>query len=62
MDVKSIIDIINGVGFPIATCIALFWLYRENLKTTNKLLTELEMTLKTNTDVLRQVNEQMRVK
>lgn len=53
LDLNAIADLINGVGFPIAVCIALFWFNRETIKEQQKLLTEFKDIIRDNSDVMR---------
>lgn len=32
MDMSAVIQLINGVGFPIAACIGLFWMMNNTMK------------------------------
>ena len=55
---KSIVDLINGVGFPIAVCIALFWFNMVTVREQQKLLIELKDSIKDNSEVIKDlVNE-----
>lgn len=51
------VEIINNLGFPVAVCIALFWLYREMLKNQTQLLSEFKDTIRDNTEMMRDTNE-----
>lgn len=53
LDLSAIVDLINGVGFPIAACIALFWFNRETIKEQQKLLIEFKDIIRDNSDVMR---------
>jgi len=57
MDTTTTVEIINNLGFPIAVCIALFWLYREMLKNQTQLLSEFKDTIRDNTEMMRDTNE-----
>ena len=58
LDLNAIADLINGVGFPIAVCIALFWFNRETIKEQQKLLFEFKDIIRDNSEVMRDlVNE-----
>lgn len=48
-DVKTMLDIINTTGFPIACCLALFWLVNKTLKTQQEILVELRSAIQNNT-------------
>ncbi len=53
LDLSAIANLINWVGFPIAVCIALFWVYRETIKEQQKLLNEFKDIIRDNSDVMR---------
>lgn len=60
MEVSGIIDIINGVGFPIAVSIALFWQnYQQNEKYT-ALLSELTTIIDNNTSSINVLSDELR--
>lgn len=47
---ENIIALINGVGFPIAMCVALFWLNNFTLKAQQQALNELRDSIQNNTN------------
>lgn len=49
-NLQTIIDLVNGVGFPIAMCIALFWLNNFTLKAQQQSLLELKSSIQDNTN------------
>ena len=51
-DIESLIKLINGVGFPIVVCIALFWSNQTSVNAQQVLLTEFKETIRNNTDAL----------
>ena len=51
-NLQTIIDLINGVGFPISMCIALFWLNNGTLKSQQQALTELKAVIQQNTNAV----------
>lgn len=53
LDLSAIANLINWVGFPIAVCIALFWVNRETIKEQQKLLIEFKDIIRDNSDVMR---------
>ena len=57
---EIIVELINTLGFPIAVCIALFWMNREMMKSYQLLLVDFKDTLRDNTEVMRTNNEAMR--
>lgn len=50
-------ELINVLGFPIAVCIALFYINREMMMQQQKLLTEFQNTVRDNTEMMRDTNE-----
>ena len=52
-NLSAIVELINGVGFPIAVCIALFWFNRETILEQQKLLVELKDIIRDNTEVMK---------
>ena len=51
-DIEALIKLINGVGFPIVVCIALFWSNQISVNAQQVLLTEFKETIRNNTDAL----------
>ena len=51
-DIDALIKLINGVGFPIVVCVALFWSNQTSVNTQQVLLTEFKETIRNNTDAL----------
>lgn len=51
-NLQTIIDLINGVGFPISMCVALFWLNNGTLKSQQQALTELKSVIQQNTNAV----------
>lgn len=45
MDINSIMTLISGVGFPIAACIGLFYLYDRTIKDLTNTLSKIDATL-----------------
>ena len=58
----SIVELINGVGFPIAVCIALFWFNRDTIHTQQTLLTELKDVIRDNTEVMKDLIDEIKRK
>ena len=52
LDIESLIKLINGVGFPIVVCIALFWSNQTSVNAQQVLLAEFKETIRNNTDAL----------
>lgn len=50
-------ELINVLGFPIAVCIALFYINREMIQQQQKLLTDFQNTIRDNTEMMRDTNE-----
>lgn len=55
MEIENIISIINQIGFPIAVCIALFWLQRETVKHYEKLFMEFKGSIDNNSELIRKL-------
>ena len=53
----ELMELINVLGFPIAVCIALFYINREMMLQQQKLLTEFQNTVRDNTEMMRDNNE-----
>lgn len=53
MDLALLEGLVNGLGFPVAVCGALFWSNRETVKHYEKVLLEFKTTLDRNTDAMR---------
>lgn len=43
--INTVKDLIEAVGFPIVSCVALFWYINTNMKEQRKLLEEISKTL-----------------
>ena len=54
---SDLVELINVLGFPIAVCIALFYINREMIQQQQKLLTEFQNTIRDNTEIMRDTNE-----
>lgn len=54
-----ITEFINGVGFPIAVCIALFWSNHKNSENQAKILNEFKEILHANTIALERLGEKV---
>jgi uncharacterized membrane protein len=52
MDPSTFIEMVNLIGFPIAACIALFWMNREQSKYFRQLLKEFQDTINSNTNAI----------
>lgn len=57
---NEIVELINSVGFPIAMCIALFYMNNGALKTQQQTLTEIQQVVKTNTAALGNLTDQLK--
>lgn len=55
METKTIIELINSVGFPIVCCIALFYLNIRNNNRYEKQLDEIKKVVENNTTILNQL-------
>ena len=52
-------ELINGVGFPIAVCIALFWSNHKNSENQAKILREYKDVLQQNTHALNRLADKV---
>ncbi len=58
LNLAVIVELINGLGFPIAVCIALFWFNRDTIRDQQKLLLELKDIIRDNSEVMKDlINE-----
>ena len=62
LNLSAIVDLINGVGFPIAVCIALFWFNRDTIREQQKLLIELKDIIRDNSEVMKDLIDEIRRK
>ena len=62
LNLGVIIELINGVGFPIAVCVALFWFNRDTIKEQQKLLIELKDIIRDNSEVMKDLIEEIKRK
>lgn len=61
-NLSAIVELINGVGFPIAVCIALFWFNRDTIREQQKLLVELKDIIRDNSEVMKDLIDEIRRK
>ena len=61
-NLSAIVELINGVGFPIAVCIALFWFNRETIREQQKLLIELKDIIRDNSEVMKDLIDEIKRK
>lgn len=54
-----ITEFINGVGFPIAVCIALLWNNHQNARNQVEILKEFKQVLHENTEALKLLTEKV---
>lgn len=59
MDVSTLSEIVNNLGFPIAVCVALFWSNRETVKHYEKVILSFRKTLGDNTQALNKLINRM---
>ena len=57
-DLQTLITVINQTGFPIAACIALFWLVNTTLKQNKEILDELKTAIQNNTNAIEELSRQ----
>ena len=60
LNLNSIVELINGVGFPIAVCIALFWFNRETTREQQRLLSELKDIIRDNSEVMKDLIDEIK--
>ena len=61
-NLSAIVELINGVGFPIAVCIALFWFNRDTMREQQKLLIELKDIIRDNSEVMKDLIDEIKRK
>jgi hypothetical protein len=61
-NLSAIVELINGVGFPIAVCIALFWFNRDTIREQQKLLIELKDIIRDNSEVMKDLIDEIKRK
>ena len=59
-NLSALVELINGVGFPIAVCIALFWFNRDTIKEQQLLLIELKDIIRDNSEVMRDLVDEIK--
>jgi hypothetical protein len=59
MEAATFIEMVNMIGFPIAACIALFWMNREQAKYYRQLLKDFQDTIDYNTKAINQLITQL---
>ena len=61
-NLSAIVELINGLGFPIAVCVALFWFNRDTIREQQKLLVELKDIIRDNSEVMRDLIDEIKRK
>lgn len=61
-NLSAVVELINGVGFPIAVCIALFWFNRDTIKEQQILLNELKDIIRDNSEVMKDLVDEIKRK
>ena len=61
-NLSAVVELINGVGFPIAVCIALFWFNRDTIREQQKLLIELKDIIRDNSEVMKDLIDEFKRK
>lgn len=61
-NLSAVVELINGVGFPIAVCIALFWFDRDTIREQQKLLIELKDIIRDNSEVMKDLIDEIKRK
>lgn len=59
MEAASFIEMVDMIGFPIAACIALFWMNKEQTKYYRQLLKDFQETIEQNTKAINHVINQL---
>lgn len=62
LNLGVIVELINGLGFPIAVCVALFWINRDVIKDQQKLLMELKDIIRDNSEVMKDLIDEIKRK
>jgi len=60
VNLNHIVELINGVGFPIAVCIALFWLNKASIEKQTLLLSELKEIIRSNSEIIKDLTDQIK--
>lgn len=60
LSLENIITLINGVGFPIAMCVAMFYLNNFTLKAQQQALIDLQVMITNNTNATNNLAESIR--
>lgn len=58
MDANSVVSIISSVGFPIAACVGLFYLYDKTIKDLTLTLSKIDSTLDGVADAIKKMSEE----
>lgn len=61
-NLSAVVELINGVGFPIAVCIALFWFNRDTIREQQRLLSELKDIIRDNSEVMKDLIDEIKRK
>ena len=61
-NLSAVVELINGVGFPITVCIALFWFNRDTIREQQKLLIELKDIIRDNSEVMKDLIDEIKRK
>ena len=62
MDIEIIVQLINGVGFPIAVSVALFWTNQKQDERYQELIKDLTNVINNNTKVLSELQINCNIK
>lgn len=60
VDFNNIVAFINGVGFPIAICVYLLWYNKSTIEKQQNLLMELKDIIRDNSEVMRDIAEEIK--
>lgn len=60
ININTITDLINGVGFPITVCVALFWFNRDTILKQQLIIIELKDIIRDNSEVMRDLIDEIK--
>lgn len=60
INLRTLIDLINSVGFPITVSIALFWINLQTIKEQHKLLIDFKDIIRDNSEVMRDLVDEIK--
>lgn len=57
--IPVIVELVNGVGFPVSVCVALFWSNRETTKQHVSVIREFREIIQENTETLKILSDRV---